>query len=457
MNERQEKQIIQRAFDLSLSGLREDPFLARRILHGAHEKGKEKVKKKLSVGLILLLVILMASVAALAWSLSQQYFEDVAQLQFESGYYDDWGWKEKRAMVGILQEHGLITEKEAAAMKTEAAVDAYMIDRYGIDGRSDTIGLWAILEKEMGPISVWTMEEKVWYTEMRIEIGLLTRENDDFICAMPEKTDVQPEEAIAIARTAILSAYQLNQDALEHHLVDIAFETHASDWERENLHYNINFWGEGLGYYSCSVTRDGRIMDSSMGEFYRSPAEQVQDDIRFANENDREAIAVFSEYHLERLPEGYSEFAFWPLENKQEITDLLRPVILENMAENPDYADYTRIFWATHIYGMPDEKSISPEKAVELAQMQLTETLGLTDAQAELVDRAGLFYEITDPEHPLWKITMRIGDRWEDAMALGMKMFQRFRVVLDAYSGEILETHVVEEYENSPEYAAMTN
>jgi len=265
MKDCREKQIVQRIFESSLSGLREDPYLAQRVLNIGNRKDEAVMKKKISLGLILALVVLVSSFAALAYSLSHRYFEDVAQLQFESGYYDDWNWAEKRAMVGILRKYGMISEDEAAAMTSEAAVDAYMIARYGINGRSDTIGLWAILEKEMGPISTWSLEEKAWCTDMQIEIGLLTRDNDDFICALPEEGDTQPEAAVELAKAAIIEAWGLERDGLDGHHVDIAFETHASDWEREKLHYNINFWGEGLKYYSCSVSRDGRIMDSSMG------------------------------------------------------------------------------------------------------------------------------------------------------------------------------------------------
>ena len=165
MEDFKDKQIVQRVIDHSLSGIQEDPWMAQRVLNMAHETqgtGGIFVKKKLSVGLVLIMVVLLSSVA-LAWSLSNQYFEDVAQLQFTSGYYDDWGWEEKQKMVGIMQEHGLITEKEATALSTEEAVDAYMIERYGINGRSDVIGLWSILETELGPINTWTLEQKAWY------------------------------------------------------------------------------------------------------------------------------------------------------------------------------------------------------------------------------------------------------------------------------------------------------
>ncbi len=451
---KRKENIIRREIDAELAFLDSRPSLHHDIM--CEIKGERIVKKKISVALVFALMLLLSAVA-LAYTLSREYFEDVAQLQFASGYYDDWGWEEKQKMVEILEKHGLISAGEAAAMKAEADVDAYMIDRYGIDGRSDVIGLWGILEKELGDISTWTLEQKAWYTDMQIEIGLLTKDNDDFICALPGENDVQPEAAVEIAKAAVIEAYELMPDALDGHQVDIAFETHASDWERENLHYNINFWGEGLKYYSCSVTQDGKIMDSTMEEGVLSPKEQVQQDIRFANENDMEAIALFQQYANEHFPEGVYNFEYWPLEDKAAVTDMLRPVILENMAENPGYADYTRIFWATHFYGLPDEKAISQDKAIGLAKEQLTNAFGLSEEQAATVDSVSLFYEITDPEHPQWKVTLRVGEQRDAAAALDMKLFYRYRIVMDAYTGSVTETHLITDLANTPENVALQN
>lgn len=271
------EQELRRALKRSLSD--ELPVEARRaVLAKVREKERPVMRNKFSVGLILAIVLMLASTVALAVTLSRQYFEDVAKLQFESGWYEDWGLEEKLAMVDILQEYGLITKEQAKEMDDEESINAYMIARYGVEGsdRIDTIGIYAILDRELGEIHTWTLEQKAWYTDMMIRVGLLTKNSDDSIRAMPEKTDTQPNEAISIAKAAIIEAYGLEEDALDAHQVDIAFETHASDWERENLHYNINFWGEGLGYFGCSITRDGRIMDSTMDKYVLSPAEQVE-------------------------------------------------------------------------------------------------------------------------------------------------------------------------------------
>lgn len=249
------------------------------VLHEIHKIRERKnliVKSKLSVAIILAIVLTLLSGVALAVTLSRAYFEDVAVLQFESGYYEDWGLKEKKAMVAILEEHGLISAEQADKMTDEASIDAYMIERYGVEGsdRMDTIGLYSILEKELGLIETWSLEQRAWYSDMMMQTGLVRKGGEEGIFGVPDESDIQPDEAVAIAKAAIIEAFGLSENALDDHRVYLSFETDSTDWERQNLYYLINFWGDE--YYWCNVTRDGRIMDSTMDEFSLSPAEQVQ-------------------------------------------------------------------------------------------------------------------------------------------------------------------------------------
>ena len=69
MEDRKDKQIVQQVFDSSLSGIQDDPWMAQRVLSKAHEApgtGGFIVKKKLPVGLIFILIVLMSSIVAFA-------------------------------------------------------------------------------------------------------------------------------------------------------------------------------------------------------------------------------------------------------------------------------------------------------------------------------------------------------------------------------------------------------
>lgn len=121
MNEREEKRRIQQALNRTLSGLQENPFLAQRII--AHGKGKTRMKKKLSLGLIAALIILATTTTALAATL------------LPSGILRSLFKTEENApqdMVDLLNQQIQIRQSSAAALT---------LDEYLFDGGSLHLGL----------------------------------------------------------------------------------------------------------------------------------------------------------------------------------------------------------------------------------------------------------------------------------------------------------------------------
>ena len=75
MEDFKDKQIVQRVIDNSLSGIQDDPWMAQRVLNMAHEMqgtGGIVVKKKLSVGFVLMMAVMLLGVTALAATLLWQ-------------------------------------------------------------------------------------------------------------------------------------------------------------------------------------------------------------------------------------------------------------------------------------------------------------------------------------------------------------------------------------------------
>ena len=68
MTEQQERKIISRAFDAGLSGLRDDPFLIRRVLNGEEKKPAPSARGHLSAALVVLAALLLTAVTAYAIS-----------------------------------------------------------------------------------------------------------------------------------------------------------------------------------------------------------------------------------------------------------------------------------------------------------------------------------------------------------------------------------------------------
>lgn len=390
------EQELRTAFRCSLSD--NLPAQTRRaVLQRIRKKERSVVKNKLSIAIIMTIVLMLLSTVALAVTLSREYFEDVARLQFESGYYMDWGLKEKKEMVAILQEYGFISELEAAEMDNESAIDAYMIAHYGVEGsdRIDTIGLYSILETELGLMQTWSLEQRAWYSDMMMRTGLLKKGGEEGIFGVPEEQDIQPDEAVAIAKSAIIEAYGLPEAALENHRVDLSFETDSNDWERKNLYYIINFWGDED--YWCNITRDGRIMDSTMNKYSLSPAEQV------LRNQQREEV----EQKLKALQPVGPE-AQWSLADKA--------------------------YWLGESNGLPTAYDISEADALRIARQRLKDIgYDMTDYEIstwyKLYDR----YAADDkPQQPFYVIYFY--DSLEEPTEV-------FSVTIDAATGEVLTTY----------------
>lgn len=75
-------------------------------------QGKEsqymRRKTGLAVLLAALLAIALAATALAAFAVSHGFFEEVARVQLESGYYDDWSLEDKEAIVRLMEENGIL-------------------------------------------------------------------------------------------------------------------------------------------------------------------------------------------------------------------------------------------------------------------------------------------------------------------------------------------------------------
>ena len=90
MREAEERMIFQNAVDRCLSGLQENPFLAQRIMN-QERTGEPVVKKRLSIGLVLAIILMMITVTALAVALlsPKEIVEQVAVPMAQENDHDD--------------------------------------------------------------------------------------------------------------------------------------------------------------------------------------------------------------------------------------------------------------------------------------------------------------------------------------------------------------------------------
>lgn len=231
------------------------------VLNKIRERKEPVVKSKLPVAIIFAIVLTLFSGVALAFSLSREYFEDVARIEFESGEYIDWGLKEKRIMVDLLTKYNLITAEETGRMNTEEEIDTYMLDRYGFESAPhdlSAISLTRIAWVEMGPYTDWDNETWVWYTDMMFEVGLWTADSDVDVYLKPGDEAIPPEKAIHIASQELRNR-GISGHELEHAKVFWHYMTHASDLDRKDIVYLVTFRYADQSEDYVFLTPDGQV------------------------------------------------------------------------------------------------------------------------------------------------------------------------------------------------------
>lgn len=250
MNDEKMRQLIHTGIDRHCAALASDPYRVQRVLNMAHQTqgtggfSMMRSKKPLVVIIVLIAVALMGAIG-LAWSLSREYFADIAQITLASGDYENWSLEEKRSMMTIMGKYGLISADDASRMsqQNEKEIDAFMLDRYGVESGTDGLGaisLTRIAWVEMGPYTDWDNETWVWYSRLMFEVGLWNETSDVDVYETPGEEAIPPEEAVRLAEEHLISQ-GFDKEAVEGAWRVWHYMTHASDVNREDMTYCITF------------------------------------------------------------------------------------------------------------------------------------------------------------------------------------------------------------------------
>ena len=263
----------------------------RQRIAGLPAEREKTMKKKTGLALVLAaaLLLALAATALAAFAASQGFFADVARIQLEGGYYDGWTLEEKEQVVRLMKENGILTDaqawdaalRETDAQKRETALDALFAARYGVNGRTDVIGVDSILIKEKGPLETWSMEDKAWYSAMLEDIGLLG--SDAEVYMLPDEDAISVQEAERIAWEAVISAYGMESDALDDCTALVDCREYIDEVGVLPPYFLVELRrGENPLYWVC-VSQQGRVLSSEDGySSVTSPEEDAEEQKRRA-------------------------------------------------------------------------------------------------------------------------------------------------------------------------------
>ena len=393
--------------------------------------GGHSMKSKWKVGLVLAIALLLATAMAGAWSLSREFFEKTAELQYESGYYDDWSLEEKRGFVDIMAEYGLVDKAMTRELKdrNEEALDAWMADRYGINGRTDVIGLTSIAEKELGEMLYWPNETWVWFNQIELRMGQLSS-LDPRICVTPGEEAVTPEEAIRAAQEAIEADGGPSVQELKAAKVYWTYEIMVDDEARENARYYIRFeLADGSNLWA-EVLRNGTV------EVLEGIS--LSGDARQDGQTETLTERIWAIERTYRDDNGLSDYWYgWSLEDRAALAELQAPLYREAILQGDEALSIGGIHAMVYTYGTPDEKAIPQEQAQALARQAIVDSGLPEDVAAHYVNDGHPYYYYTRgaaPDgHPAWEFGFWYDEEDTKGQALSLS------VQIDAWTGETLQ------------------
>jgi hypothetical protein len=452
---------IRQAIDGNLSAVHVSRQSVSRIMNRITE-GK-KVRRKLSIGFVLLVVAVLAAVSALAAALLwEQQVIPMKEIEQTEGDYVHWPISRKQALIRALIDCGKLEESGETAQLfadiTDVAVRHAIADRLvqRLTGQADIkeISVDIITYAVMGPSDIWTPEQRVWWRQVTEQFYGIKNAPDTLVA--PGK-DVIPEvEAIAIAKDAILAAYALSADALDNALpvADLYVTEQRPDCRRWNVQFKLFREGSETyveRVYTAVVDGQGQVVaDPDMG----AAAPQTNAARPSVLQAGYPDTPLFQRIDDLAMQAGKTVFQLWPLELKAEFSQTVAPEVRAVVQtgdltplNNGGVTDYDVIAYSSYTYGLPGETDISREKAFALAKQAVMETFHLDSQTVALYDDCFFYFDVTNPGLPVWKIVFwssyASAAEFPDGFASGQGHL-RYKVELNAQTGEVTHTEAFE-------------
>ena len=419
MNDEKMRQLIHTGIDRHCAALTSDPYRVQRVLKTAHREGVSVVKKKLSVGLIFVLILLLTGTVAWAVSLLwQDYLPRMKQTEYELGDYVEWPAARRVQLVKEIVAMGYLDEsKDTEILSNEMATEqdkATAADRLmlKLTGQEDVkeVHTTLITYAIMGHEDTWTPEQRVWWQ------GIVSMHSDAAATdtlVVPTKEELSEADAVAIAKAAIQETYGFDDTYMKslHTVANLYVTEQRPDYKRWDIQFK-KYRDSSDNYlekvYCAIVDENGEVIsDPDVG--IEHPAESV------ARQRTRsEEIANAENPEITKIYERYG--------NVVETRSIWRLTLAEKAEVLGDDN------------GIPRSEDITETEAVEIARKRLT----------------SLGYDLTGFEISAW---YKVNDSSVVATAMTNPVYviyfvddldqpvKAFTVTINAVSGEVSKTY----------------
>lgn len=448
MDKRINRGTVQNAFDTTLSGLQDDPWLAQRVI--AEARGEKKVKKKLSVGLVVTILLMMLMAVALAVAGFHETAQMIAQTEQDSGNFGFWPVEKKTAVIAALVDQGYIEETDITKQMREGGLEAdeasqaadTLIEAF-TGSKAEEIGFMVIMQTAWGSFDTWSDENRAWYSMVMEDVGI--EPSGKTVYVLPEG-QITREQAVEIATKAIVEGAGIEESVLENYNLIVNFQVpeFADEGDEQSYWYVMYDAKENSPDNPFSAIE--LFVHPQTGELLRSVEEILESWASLPKRPDNALYQAIDRYYQRAQEMGVYSFREWPLELKAEYSREIAPQV-QAILESGDLTDLMNcgspdisvIAQSSYIYGIPDENAMAQEDAYAAAKMALVEAYGLPSDLFEKYRQVYVYFDVT--QTPKWKfffnsneIDVRQLEKGYDDPILGIC----YKVEIDAYTGDVV-------------------
>lgn len=248
------------------SGVQPNPYLAQRVLAAARDEGVPVVRKKLSFGLVFILILLLTGTVAVAATLLNLHIEKAMDIAVDKGEFIEWELDDKIALINAMTEAGIPLPREKLSVISDTHSSDEEKDRVATDllvdiyGSEEHISHFTIASHDWGDPFQWTLEQQVWFWETLREKGLYTGK---IKYLLPGENDLTRDQVVLIAKKTIQNAYALPDEIVQAYDADVTFFTIEGTDVAPRWRVYLGYSDAEAAEYTVLLTRDGQVTEDA--------------------------------------------------------------------------------------------------------------------------------------------------------------------------------------------------
>lgn len=414
MKNEQMKHQVQQSLNAELSGLRTSALQRDQLYQNA--VGGYKVKRKLTVGWVLALALMLFAVtAAAAVLLSGKDFVDQFLAPMSQQTEDaQWTDEEMDRILSLAEENGVeITDDIRRTLESSDPVY-----------KEELLRQFMKIDLGYYP-ATWPLEEQAWYDELLVKYGLKA-ERTRF---MPAEGEISEEEALAIAQNYMLDNWQVDitQGQYTRHVQYMLSED--DDSGAVSKIWDIEYEAEDGTVYVLCLTPDGSVIEDGFATYIHKPRRESSES-KASVPDDVWALATLmledNFYTVDTLANFRSNYA----------------ALIESAANSDDSGVILMRLLLEIPYAEPRETDITPDEAFAAAK-EAAQTAGWTAGWFDRC-RYSVSYRDYDDAEPIYRVCFKLK---ADQRDLFYKREMPFGIVvcINPVDGEIISLNELSE------------